>query len=57
VVDLILGDKDAALRELKKYLAANPARTTDISTDGSWQWRSLRDDPRFKALFASDASK
>src|ERR1700722_12498903 len=53
VVDLILGDKDAALRELKKYLAANPARTTDISTDGSWQWRSLRDDPRFKALFAS----
>jgi tetratricopeptide (TPR) repeat protein len=57
VVDLILGDKDQALREMKRYLAANPARTNDVATDGSWQWRSLRDDPRFKALFATDSSK
>jgi eukaryotic-like serine/threonine-protein kinase len=56
VVYLILGDKDQALRELKRYLAANPARTTDVATDGSWQWRSLRDDPRFQALFATGAT-
>jgi serine/threonine-protein kinase len=57
VVYLLLGDKDQALRQLKRYLAANPARTTDVATDGSWQWRTLRDDPRFTALFARDSSK
>ena len=57
VVYLILGDKDQALGQLKRYLAANPARSTDVATDGSWQWRSLRDDPRFKALFATGSPK
>jgi eukaryotic-like serine/threonine-protein kinase len=56
VVYLMLGDKDSALHELERYLAANPNRTADVATDGSWQWRSLRDDPRFKALFATTAS-
>jgi serine/threonine-protein kinase len=57
VVYLLLGDKDQALRQLKRYLAANPARTSDVATDGSWQWRSLRDDPRFTALFARGPTK
>jgi TolB-like protein/tetratricopeptide (TPR) repeat protein len=57
VVYLMVGDKDAALHELERYLAANPNRSTDVSTDGSWQWRSLHDDPRFTALFATGAAK
>jgi eukaryotic-like serine/threonine-protein kinase len=56
VVYLMLGDKDQALHELARYLAANPARTNDVATDGSWQWRSLRDDPRFMALFSPGTS-
>jgi eukaryotic-like serine/threonine-protein kinase len=53
VVYLMMGDKDQALHELERYLAANPARSNDVATDATWQWRSLHDDPRFKALFSS----
>jgi serine/threonine-protein kinase len=57
VVYLLLGDKDDAIQSLKRYLAANPARTVDVASDGSWQWRSLRDDPRFRALFSPGTSR
>ena len=46
----ILGDKVSALRALKTYLAANPSRGSDLGDDNNWMWRSLQDDPGFKAL-------
>ncbi len=46
----VLGDKTNAVRELKIYLAANPSRGSDLGDDNNWMWRSLQDDPAFKAL-------
>ncbi len=50
VVWNILGDKDRALDALSRYIAANPARASDLDDDNTWAWRNLRDDPRFQAL-------
>jgi len=54
-VHLLRGDKDQALESLKRYLAANPERRasladTSAQTTSPWWFRSLEDDPRFKAL-------
>ena len=49
-VYMILGDKDAALKELTIFLAANPQQREFLLKDDSWQYRSLRDDPRYVAL-------
>lgn len=46
----ILQDKANAVRSLKAYLAANPSRGSDLGDDNNWMWRSLHDDPGFKAL-------
>jgi len=47
---LILGDKDAAIKELSVYLAANPQGA--FSGD-AWWFRDLRDDPRYRALIGA----
>ena len=49
-VHLLLGDKDEALKTLKAYLAANPARRAGLAENSGWMYRSLQDDPRFLAL-------
>ena len=54
-VHLLRGDKDQALESLKRYLAANPERRasladTSAQTTSPWWFRSLEDDPRYKAL-------
>jgi TolB-like protein/tRNA A-37 threonylcarbamoyl transferase component Bud32 len=49
-VHLLLADKDGALKALKAYLAANPARRAGLAEDPGWWYRSLQDDPRFQAL-------
>ena len=49
-VHLLLGDKDGALKVLKDYLAANPARRAGLAEDSGWWYRSLQDDPEFLAL-------
>ncbi len=49
-VYLLLGDKDGALKALKAYLAANPAKRAGLAEDPGWWYRSLQDDPRFLAL-------
>jgi serine/threonine-protein kinase len=49
-VHLLLGDKDEALKTLKAFLAANPARRAGLAEDPGWWYRSLQDDPRFLAL-------
>ena len=55
-VHILRGDKDQAFRSLKSYLAANPERrallANDDATASNWWFRSLEDDPRFKALVA-----
>ena len=49
------GNKDAALRELKIYVTANPAQGNGLGDDNDWQFRALRDDPRFQALLNKGA--
>ena len=46
----LLGDKPAALDQLKVYLAANPARRQGFAQDPGWQFRALQDDPAFRQL-------
>ncbi len=45
-----LGDKSAAVQQLGLYLAANPSKREGLATDAGWQFRSLADDPAFRAL-------
>ena len=47
------GDKDAAFRELKVYINANPGQGGGLEAKG-WRFRSLRDDPRFQALLKTN---
>jgi eukaryotic-like serine/threonine-protein kinase len=49
-VQLLIGDKEAALTSLKTYLAANPQRRAALAEDPGWWYRSLQDDPRYKEL-------
>jgi serine/threonine-protein kinase len=53
-VHILRGDKDEAFEALKRYLAANPARRISLAdtthTTSNWWFRSIEDDPRFKAL-------
>jgi serine/threonine-protein kinase len=46
----LMGDKVAALKSLKTYLAANPERRAVLAEDSGWWFRSLQEDPRFKEL-------
>jgi len=50
---LSLGDKDEALRLLNAYLVANPKHRDGFRKNVHWWWRSLQDDPRFKALIGA----
>jgi serine/threonine-protein kinase len=45
-----IGNKDAAIKALARYLSANPARAIGFDDEHSWIWRSVHDDPRFQAL-------
>jgi TolB-like protein len=45
-----IGNKDAAIKALARYLSANPARAIAFDDEHSWIWRSIHDDPRFQAL-------
>jgi TolB-like protein len=51
-VRIQLGEPDEAIRLLDLWLAANPGRRSYIAED--WWWESLRGDPRFRALVATD---
>jgi serine/threonine-protein kinase len=46
----LLGNKDKAIDALALYLSANPARAIGFDDEHNWMWRTIRDDPRFKAL-------
>ncbi|HKX20006.1 MAG TPA: serine/threonine-protein kinase, partial [bacterium] len=49
----MLGDKDTALRLLGEYLVASPAHREGFRKNVHWWWRSLQDEPRFKALIGA----
>jgi hypothetical protein len=49
-IHLLAGDRDAALKSLKVFLAANPERRVPMREDPGWWFRSLQDDPKFQAL-------
>jgi TolB-like protein len=49
-VQLLLGDRDEALRLLKVYLTANPGHRMG---DMGWWWRDLENDPRFRELVST----
>jgi eukaryotic-like serine/threonine-protein kinase len=53
VVYTMLGDKDAAVRLLAEYLIANPRHREGFRKTVHWWWRSLQEDPRFKALIGA----
>ena len=46
----LIGDKNAAVRELKIYVTANPGQGNGLGDDNGWRFRALRDDRRFQAL-------
>jgi len=45
-----LGEKDEAIRLLKRYLTVHPGHREGFAKDNSWLWRDLRDHPEFKRL-------
>ncbi|MEO6055285.1 MAG: protein kinase, partial [Gemmatimonadales bacterium] len=49
-VRTLLGDKAEAISALKVYLAANPEKRASFAEDGSWWFRGLQDDARYKQL-------
>jgi serine/threonine-protein kinase len=53
-VRILLGDKDDALKALKSYLTANPARRISLAGETNWWFRSLENDPGFQALVAEE---
>ena len=44
------GDKEAALRLIARFLAANPQQQAFAANDNSWWLKELRSDARYKAL-------
>jgi serine/threonine-protein kinase len=53
VVRAILGDIDEALELLRMYLTANPGHREGFMRANRWEFRRLRDDPRFLAIVGS----
>jgi serine/threonine-protein kinase len=49
-VQMQLADRNAALRALKVFLAANPEVREDLAADPGWWFRDLADDPGFRLL-------
>ena len=47
----ILGQKDEAFKQLSIWLASNPQQVEGLDKDDSWEFKELRDDPKFAATF------
>jgi hypothetical protein len=48
-----LGEKDKAIGLLSRYYAKNPQRKAFIDHDEAWYFKSLEEEPRYKALVGS----
>ncbi|MEX2156503.1 MAG: serine/threonine-protein kinase [Gemmatimonadales bacterium] len=53
LVRTLLGERDAAMALLKRYVAANPGHSFEIGGDIHWWWRDLRSHPDFRAVLAT----
>ncbi len=49
-VRTLLNDREAAVRLLKQYVAANPDRRADLGDESGWWFRGLQDYPQFQEL-------
>jgi eukaryotic-like serine/threonine-protein kinase len=49
----VLGDKDEAIRQLSIYMASNPQQMEGGEKDDSWEFKALRGDQRYSALFGA----
>jgi len=47
----ILGDKEAAFKQISIWLASNPQQVSSLDQDDSWELKDLRDDPKYAAAF------
>lgn len=53
IMRTILGDQDEAVRQLRRYVSANPDhRFVEVEGDLHWWWRPLRDNPGFREATA-----
>jgi eukaryotic-like serine/threonine-protein kinase len=52
-VRTLMGDNDAAIDLLQRYIMANPAAREEFGRDNDWWWRGLQNDPRFARLTGS----
>ncbi len=43
----LLGDKDRAIEQIKRYVAASPSRAASLRDDPGWFFRDIAQDPRF----------
>jgi eukaryotic-like serine/threonine-protein kinase len=48
----LIGDKEDAIKALKRHLVANPSRAASLATDPGWWFRDLESEPEFKRLVA-----
>jgi len=48
-----LGERDAAITLLEKYLTSHPEHRAGFAKVNAWWWRDLQQEPRFKTLAAS----
>ncbi len=53
VIRALIGDKEEALKLLKMYLTAHPDHRIGYTRHRTWWYRSIQDDPRFKAIVGS----
>jgi serine/threonine-protein kinase len=54
VTRAMINDKDEAIRLLQTYLTSHPEHREGFVKANTWWWRSLQDDPRFRALVGVD---
>ena len=47
-----LGDTEAAIQQLQRYIAEHPDHIVGFKKADFWWWKSLREDKRFKDILA-----
>jgi serine/threonine-protein kinase len=52
IVRTMMGQREAAIALLKRYVAANPGHSFEVGGDIHWWWRDLRNDPEFARVLA-----
>jgi TolB-like protein len=47
----VLGDKDGAIKQISVWLASNPQQLGTLNQDEGWEFKDLREDPKYAATF------